>query len=373
MLLNCKLRWMAMKERIFHANIRRRMAPKRCIALALLVMMMVSGAAIGMQAYASLPKYGLVTASSLMLRAKATTKSDSIDVIPNGGVVRIFRQSSSDEDWYQCYYDGQEGYVLSKYLRFDVSDDEIEASSGRSSSGSSSRKETKVEIPSTALRNGDKNSYVKNMQKELRDEGYDIDADGIYGDATEEAVLDYQKEVDLTADGLAGVKTLTKLFDGNVKIVKTSPRESSDDDDDDNNDFDDDVELADWWGRASSKFGRGDTAKVTDVKTGKSYRVKRKGGTNHADCEPASKEDTAIMKKIYGGAWSWDRRAVIVEVNGYAFAASQNGMPHGSAAISDNGFSGHFCIHFKNSRTHGSNRVDGDHQSMVKSAYNAFH
>ena len=47
-----------------------------------------------------------------------------------------------------------------------------------------------------------------------------------------------------------------------------------------------------------------------------------------------------------------------------------NGMPHGTSTI-DNDFGGHFCIHFKNSKTHGTDRVDPDHQKCVTTASKA--
>lgn len=131
------------------------------------------------------------------------------------------------------------------------------------------------------------------------------------------------------------------------------------------------TELADWWTVADKVFARGEVATVTDVDTGISYRVKRKGGTNHADCEPLTAEDAAKMKKARGGYWSWNRRAIIVTVDGRNLAASQNGMPHGFQNIYNNNFDGHFCIHFLNSRTHGTNRVDAAHQTMVKKAATA--
>ena len=107
------------------------------------------------------------------------------------------------------------------------------------------------------------------------------------------------------------------------------------------------------------------------MKTGLSYEVKRYGGSNHADVEPVTAEDTAIMKKIYGGSWSWNRRAVWVTIDGNrTFAASINGKPHGGQSLSYNNFQGHSCIHFLNSRTHGTNKVDSAHQTAVKTAYN---
>ena len=65
------------------------------------------------------------------------------------------------------------------------------------------------------------------------------------------------------------------------------------------------------------------------------------------------------MKSIYGGSWSWDRRAILVKYDGHVYAASMNGMPHEDDTISDNDFDGHFCIHFTGSKTHGQQRGRG--------------
>ena len=79
--------------------------------------------------------------------------------------------------------------------------------------------------------------------------------------------------------------------------------------------------------------------------------------------------DTAAMLKAYGGSWSWNRRAVFVTIDGVNYAASINGMPHGTGnSITDNNFDGHHCIHFTNSRTHGSNQVCPLHQAAIKKA-----
>jgi LysM repeat protein len=126
-------------------------------------------------------------------------------------------------------------------------------------------------------------------------------------------------------------------------------------------------EYLDWFKEVQYILERGMTATVTDVATGKSFKIKRYQGHNHADVEPLTAEDTAIMKSIYG-SWSWNRRAVIVNVNGQNIAGSMNGMPHGNGGIDNNNFSGHFCIHFKNSKTHTGNKVDKTHQAAVKKA-----
>ncbi len=128
----------------------------------------------------------------------------------------------------------------------------------------------------------------------------------------------------------------------------------------------------DWWtSDISTIFDRGDVAKVTDVETGLCWWESRHGGTNHADCQPLTRKDTEIMKKAYGGKWSWDRRAIFVTINGVNYAASMNGMPHGRGSIADNGFAGHHCIHFTNSRTHGTNSVCPKHQEAIRLAAEA--
>ena len=118
-------------------------------------------------------------------------------------------------------------------------------------------------------------------------------------------------------------------------------------------------------------FKVGVIATVTDVDTGISWRVKRSGGSNHADVQPLTAADTAKMKKAYGGSWSWNRRAIWVTIDGVTYAASMNGMPHGSGSITTNNFDGHHCIHFLNSRTHSGDRWDTAHQSAVQKAYKA--
>jgi hypothetical protein len=151
------------------------------------------------------------------------------------------------------------------------------------------------------------------------------------------------------------------------------------------------IEVLDWWTEANKVFARGSVAKVIDVRTGKSFNIKRTYGGNHADCETLTKEDTKIMKEIWGGSFNWSRRPVIIEINGRYLAASMAGMPHAGLdskpvnsivssrsggfgrgtnldTVKNNNMDGHFDVHFKNSRTHGSNRVDPAHQNAIKEA-----
>lgn len=122
------------------------------------------------------------------------------------------------------------------------------------------------------------------------------------------------------------------------------------------------------WSIVNAQLHKGSNMTVMDVATGKRFTIKRWAGSSHADVEPLTAKDTAIMKEISGGSWSWTRRAVVVIYNGKAYAASMNTMPHGVQTIYSNGYAGHFCMHFLDSRTHGSNKVDPDHKKAVEKA-----
>ncbi|MGE5389523.1 MAG: hypothetical protein ACM3PE_00505 [Deltaproteobacteria bacterium] len=120
------------------------------------------------------------------------------------------------------------------------------------------------------------------------------------------------------------------------------------------------------WSEVNGLFPRYAKATITDFESGKSFKVQRRGGSSHADVQPLTAGDTAVMKEIYHGNWSWKRRSVIVTLErGSRIAASMAGMPHGQGAIRGNRFNGHFCLHFRDSKTHGSGKVDPAHQMMI--------
>ena len=62
------------------------------------------------------------------------------------------------------------------------------------------------------LEKGDKNANVLNMQLALKSLGYDLEADGSFGAGTQKAVAQFQADQNLTADGVAGDKTLSRLY-----------------------------------------------------------------------------------------------------------------------------------------------------------------
>jgi len=106
---------------------------------------------------------------------------------------------------------------------------------------------------------------------------------------------------------------------------------------------------------------------VVDVESGKSFDVQRRAGSRHADVQPLTREDTKIMKEIYDGNWSWRRRAVLILAHDRLIPASMHGMPHGAGSL-QNGFPGHFCIHFLGSTTHRTGKSDINHHVMILKA-----
>lgn len=62
------------------------------------------------------------------------------------------------------------------------------------------------------LKLGDNGNDVKKLQNILIEYDYNILNDGVFGDNTKNAVMDYQKKHDLTVDGIVGNKTWDSLF-----------------------------------------------------------------------------------------------------------------------------------------------------------------
>jgi hypothetical protein len=252
------------------------------------------------------------------------------------------------------------------------------------------------------LKLGSKGTAVSILQQDLTALGYNTyGIDGIFGANTNNAVLTFQKTKGLAADALVGTQTKTALNNAlqgkqtyviqpgdslsgiagkyginvndlmkangltswvvNAGVVLIIPVASV---------SNRHPEMADWWTVVDKAFPRKANGTLTDINTGITLNIHRYGGSNHIDAEPITAADTAKLKAIYGGQWSWSRRAVMVNINGRVFAGSMNGMPHGGQDYFNNNFDGQFCIHFLNSRTHGTNRVDAAHQAAVHKAAN---
>ena len=128
-------------------------------------------------------------------------------------------------------------------------------------------------------------------------------------------------------------------------------------------------ELLDWWTEARYVMPIGKEATIIDFATGRSFRVRHTMGGNHADAEPVTAQDAQVMKEIWGGAYSWTPRAIIVSVDGRKLAAAMHSFPHGDESIrAANNYVGHFCIHFLNSTRHKDGLVQDSMQRQIKIA-----
>lgn len=238
------------------------------------------------------------------------------------------------------------------------------------------------------LQKGDQGDKVKAVQSKLNVLEY-ITKDnvtGYFGEVTENAVEKYQKAKGITVDGIIGKGTWSLLFGTDkVSVVKRSEIKVASRGEDNRE------KALIPWSEAKDVFNIGTVATVIDIGTGTKFDVKRTFGYNHADTETITYDDTQTMKKIFSGSWTWDRRPIVLVVNGRWIAASMAGMPHAGrdnapslATVSNrsggfgtgqnldniigNGMDGHFDIHFLGSRTHGTDKIDSGHQAAVRKA-----
>ena len=225
----------------------------------------------------------------------------------------------------------------------------------------------------TTLKLGSSGNAVKNLITELKNQGYYTGAIGTkYTSAVVSAVRKFQQANDLTADGVAGAATQHKLF-GTVPVGAG-----------DNSNLDMEIypaEKIDWYtGGINELWARGSNYKVYDVKTGIVWWAHRWAGGLHVDAEPLTAADTARLCKCYGVTTAqeiadkdlWQRRPILVTIGTRTFAASLYGVPHNypdGDTIPDNQFKGQVCIHFTNSKVHGSRKVDSGHEEAIEYAW----
>ena len=133
------------------------------------------------------------------------------------------------------------------------------------------------------------------------------------------------------------------------------------------------VVKLEWFKTGKNVLKKGKYGYIYDIDTGITLKIKRMGGSNHADVEPATASDTAKLKKIAGGTFSWNSHAVILNAGGKYVACAINTMPHGSQTIKNNNYNGQFCLHMLGSLTHGSTSVNAAHQAAINRAYNWAH
>ena len=209
-------------------------------------------------------------------------------------------------------------------------------------------KATATPAPDNILKEGSKGSDVKALQTKLIELGYlSGKADGVYGSKTAAAVKAFQRASKLTADGVAGEKTISKL-EGTTKTgtttttttttastASTSTKISASS-----------VQYASWYDTVKAVAKKYPYATVYDYSTGISWQIHIFSVGAHADYEPVTANDTAKMLKAFGGN-TWNPKSVWVKFsNGSVYLGSTHSMPHDVQHNKDNNFEGHSCLHF---------------------------
>ena len=290
-----------------------------------------------------------VTGNNVSLRYQPSTSANRVGTANIGD---CFYYVDTVNGWFQT----KAGYWITKDYAKVMTDAEVEAyiknNGGSGSTGSS------YTIGST----GSTVTYIQTALTAL--EYYNRQITGHYGRYTKDAVRAFQRDNNLTADGVCGAATLAaiqKAYSGSSSATTT---------------YNATVYKLDWSYMKSNAtalgIARGASIKLTDLTTGKSLNVHVQSTGNHIDAEPLTSADTTTLCEIYGvstpNAISYKRRPMMITTSAGQFLCSIYGQPHGAQDITNNGYEGQFCLHFVNSKTHGTNRVDGDHQNAINTA-----
>ncbi len=168
---------------------------KKCLVLCLLAAVLLCIAGI---AYAATE--GVVDVDKLMLREEPNAQSKALQTLSRGDKVDIIYKDGS---WYKVEYGRYEGFVYAIHVKVsgkvDSADDVV------------------------SLKKGDYGPEVMKLQKRLKELGYfEGTCTYTFGEKTEAAVKAFQERHGLKADGIAGAKTLDKLYSSSAKKASSS-------------------------------------------------------------------------------------------------------------------------------------------------------
>ncbi len=300
-----------------------------------------------------------ITGNNVSIREEDDSDSDKVATANKGDV---FYYVNKVGNWYKL----QSGYWVKNTYAVEMSESEIESYVGSDS------------YAGGTYREGDEGTMVLWIQQALDELGYyDGEKSGKYGSLTKEAVRQFQRANDISADGVAGPKTLAKLMEEYNKKVGTSSTTTG-------ADKTKVIYNIDWSTYKSTIISGTGTYKIMDISTGRSLNIKIQSYGNHADVEPLTAEDTEVLCSLYGVSTAsqletlnkWQRRAVVMtNGNGLQFVGSIYAIPHGSDTVSGNNFDGQFCLHFLGSTIHagdgGSVSTADNHQAKIATGVSA--
>ena len=136
--------------------------------------------------------YRTITANKVRFRAGAGTNHKILSHFYKGDKVLFISQSGS---WCYVEYNGKKGYVHSDYV----------------SKNSTTTQNVSATVNYPTIKYGSKGDSVKDAQNKLNKYGYKLDADGMFGNKTKSATINFQKKNKLSQDGIIGPKTLKEL------------------------------------------------------------------------------------------------------------------------------------------------------------------
>lgn len=239
-------------------------------------------------------------------------------------------------------------------------------SATRSAAASAVKNTSSSSASSQSSSSGATAAQIKILQQNLKTLGYYSGSiTGNLGSKTQAAIKSFQKAKGLSVTGKPDSATRSAAAKA-VSAADSKPAPKK-------------VYKLDWFAHKADFYNRiglknGNQAKLTDLTTGRSLNVYIQSTGSHADVEPLTAEDTKALCAIYGvysvEKISFVRRPMLLQIGSYLMPCSIYGAPHGDQVIKNNDFPGQFCLHFLGSKTHGSNKVDDDHQNAVTRAVN---
>ena len=291
-----------------------------------------------------------VTGNNVSLRYQPSTSANRVGTANIGD---CFYYVDTVNGWFQT----KAGYWITKDYAKVMTDAEVEAYI--KNNGGSGNTGSNYTLGST----GSTVSYIQTALTAL--EYYDRQITGHYGRYTKDAVRAFQRDNNLTADGVCGAATLAaiqKAYSGSSSATTTY-----------NDTF---YDLNNWFtdkARMNALGLKSDAhCKMTDLRTGKSLNIYIQSTGNHADVEPLTAADTTTLCEIYGVSSAdkigWEARPILITVDKYQFICSIYGEAHGAEVIKDNNYSGQFCLHFTGSKTHNSGETLDRHKKAIAEA-----
>ena len=281
------------------------------------------------------------------------------------------KTSASGYTWYKVTTVYGTGYLRSDCVN-EVKSDGSDIPAPTAVPGSTDVSKDQVEADYATLKVGSTGTGVRNLVQELINQGYYKGSlTSEYTSAVANAVKAFQSANNLMADGVAGAATQHRLFGttpvGTVDYSNLSMVLYA-------------AEKIDWFkGGIQELIPKGSNFKVYDVKTGIVWWAHRWSGGNHADIETLTAADTARLCRIYGVSSAsqitekthWQRRPSLITVGTRTFACALYGVPHNDDGdtIKDNNMTGQICLHFTNSRTHGTNKVVSYNEEAIEYAW----